>query len=94
MPVPLIVAGGRIDLSDTQVAGNLDEKAPYVLDKLSEDQRAKFDNNLARVVAKALEKRVVHRYQSVDEMHEEVYCCLVERGEASYRRATRRHSFH
>ena len=68
-----------------QVAGNLDEAAPYVLDKLHEDRRSTFDNNLARVIATALEKRIERRYQSGDEMHDAVYACLVDRGEAVYR---------
>ena len=63
----------------------MDEAAPSVLDRLHEDRRSKFDNNLARVIATALEKHVEHRYQSVDEMHESVYACLVDRGEAVYR---------
>ncbi len=31
------------------VAGNMEEKAPSVLDRLDEDRRAKFDHNLAKV---------------------------------------------
>lgn len=63
----------------------MEEKAPNVLDKLGENQRASFDNNLAKVIACALEKDVLNRFKSVDEMHEAVYSCLVEQGEASYR---------
>ena len=36
------------------------------------------------MIAKALEKVVSNRYVSADEMHEAVYCCLIERGEACY----------
>ena len=63
----------------------MEEKAPNILDKLGENQRAKFDNNLARVIACSLENHVEDRFQTVDDMHEAVYSCLVERGEASYR---------
>ena len=63
----------------------MDEAAPYVLDRLTAERRANFDNNLARVIAKALEKRVERRYQCVDEMHEAIYACLINRGEAMYR---------
>ena len=66
------------------VAGNMDEKAPDVLDALPEGRRSTFDNNLGKVIAKALEKRVGRRYDSADEMHEAVYACLIERGEACY----------
>ena len=31
------------------IAGNMDEKAPSVLDRLHADSRANFDNNLAKV---------------------------------------------
>ena len=44
------------------IAGNMDEKLPNVLDRLSESRRAKFDNNLASVIATAIEKRVANRY--------------------------------
>ena len=66
------------------IAGNLDEKAPNVLDRLSEERRSQFDHNLAKVIGKALEKRVENRYSSVDEMHEAIYSCLIRRGEAVY----------
>ncbi len=70
---------------ERQVAGNMDEKAPSVLDKISDERRSKFDNNLARVISKSLEKKVEVRYQTADEMHEAIYSCLVDRGEAMYR---------
>ncbi len=63
----------------------MEEEAPSVLDQLGHDRRSKFDHNLARVISKALQKRVEWRYQSVDEMHEALYSCLVDRGEAVYR---------
>ena len=66
------------------VAGNMEEKAPSVLDLLDEARRAVFDHSLAKVIGKALEKKIEERYQSVDEMHEAVYSCLVENGEACY----------
>jgi hypothetical protein len=66
------------------VAGNMDEKAPNVLDSLEEGRRATFDHGLSKVIAKALEKKVVNRYGSADEMHEAVYACLIQRGEAFY----------
>ena len=62
----------------------MDAPAPSVFDRLPEGRRSTFDSNVARVIAKALEKRVVDRYQSVDEMHEAVYGCLIRRGEAFY----------
>ncbi len=43
-----------------------------------------FDHNLSKVIAKALKKRVWERYNSADEMHEALYACLIQRGEASY----------
>jgi hypothetical protein len=63
----------------------MDEVAPSVLDRLGEGRRSTFDHNLARVIARALDKRAESRYQSVDEMHEAVYSCLIDRGEAVYR---------
>jgi hypothetical protein len=66
------------------VAGSMDEKAPDVLDALQEGRRSTFDHNLSNVIAKALEKRVGDRYVSADEMHEAVYACLIQRGEACY----------
>jgi hypothetical protein len=55
-----------------------------VLDALPEGLLPTFDHSLAKVIAKALEKKVVKRYFSVDNMHEAVYACLIERGEACY----------
>ena len=66
------------------IAGNMDEKAPNVLDLISEDRRSTFDNNLAKAIAKALEKKVSKRFASADEMHEAVYSCLIARGEGCY----------
>eukprot|EP00292_Cryptomonas_paramecium_P002636 CAMPEP_0113722472 /NCGR_PEP_ID=MMETSP0038_2-20120614/37772_1 /TAXON_ID=2898 /ORGANISM="Cryptomonas paramecium" /LENGTH=2376 /DNA_ID=CAMNT_0000651725 /DNA_START=109 /DNA_END=7236 /DNA_ORIENTATION=+ /assembly_acc=CAM_ASM_000170 len=71
-------------LFSVAIAGNMDEHAPSVLDKLPDDRRSKFDHNLARVISQALEKRVSERFQSVDEMHDAVYSCLIDRGEAVY----------
>mmetsp|Transcript_16498 Transcript_16498/g.44884 ORF Transcript_16498/g.44884 Transcript_16498/m.44884 type:complete len:1970 (+) Transcript_16498:1-5910(+) len=71
-------------LYSVAIAGNMDEEAPSVLDRLPDDRRSKFDHNLARVIAQALEKHVCNRFQSVDEMHNAVYACLIERGEAVY----------
>ena len=66
------------------VAGNMDEAAPSVLDLLDPGRRAVFDHGMAKVIARALQKQAEARYQSADEMHEAVYCCLIRRGEASY----------
>ena len=66
------------------IAGNMDEKAPNVHDLLHESLRPTFDNNLSKVIAKALEKRSADRYQSADEMHDAVYLCLISKGEAFY----------
>jgi serine/threonine protein kinase len=44
------------------VAGNMDIAVPSLLDALGEGRRAGFDNNLAKVVAKALEKWISERY--------------------------------
>jgi serine/threonine protein kinase len=66
------------------IAGNMDEHAPNVLDKLDEQRRSTFDNNLAKTIAKALEKKVANRYQTTDEMHDAVYLCLIDKGEAFY----------
>jgi serine/threonine protein kinase len=66
------------------VAGNMDERAPSVLDALAEDRRAGFDNNLSKVIARAMEKRVERRYASADEMHDAVYGCLIAKGESFY----------
>jgi len=62
----------------------MSEKAPHVLDELPEGRRSTFDHNLSNVIAAALEKRVGDRYASADEMHEAVYACLIQRGEACY----------
>jgi serine/threonine protein kinase len=59
-------------------------RSPNVLDSLSAEERSKFDNNLAKVIAKALEKDVTDRYQTVDEMYNALYTCLIKRGEATY----------
>jgi YD repeat-containing protein len=71
-------------LWSVSIAGNMDQTAPSVLDMLSQEQRSRFDNNLAKVIAKALEKRAHNRYRTADEMCDAIYNCLVSRGEASY----------
>ena len=47
---------------------------------MNDDQS--FDNGLAKVMARALEKNVDGRFQTSDEMHEAVYSCLVLKGGA------------
>mmetsp|Transcript_36391 Transcript_36391/g.95685 ORF Transcript_36391/g.95685 Transcript_36391/m.95685 type:complete len:493 (+) Transcript_36391:3-1481(+) len=71
-------------LYSVAIAGKMDEPAASVLDKLPDDRRSKFDHNLARVISQALEKYVLERFHSVDEMHDAVYACLIDRGEAVY----------
>ena len=66
------------------IAGDMDEKVVNVLDVLDNERRAGFDNNLAKVISKALERRVCNRYASTDEMHDGVYSCLIFKGEAFY----------
>jgi len=39
----------------------MEERAPSVLDRLGEDRRSNFDHNLARVLARALEKLAADR---------------------------------
>lgn len=52
------------------IAGSMTEPAPNVLDRLDEERRSTFDGNLAKVIGKALQKRVRDRFTSVDEMHQ------------------------
>ena len=66
------------------IAGDMDTPVANVLDVLGEDRRAVFDHNLAKVIAKALEKRVGQRFQAADEMHDAIYSCLISKGEAYY----------
>ena len=66
------------------IAGNMHEKAPNVLNMLPKSRLSTFDHNLSKIIAKALEKPVGMRYTSADEMHEAVYMCLIQRGEATY----------
>jgi serine/threonine protein kinase len=63
---------------------NMDEHAPNILDRLKGERRAKFDHNLAKVIAVAMEKPVQKRYQSADEMYQALYKCLIVKGEAEY----------
>jgi serine/threonine protein kinase len=44
------------------IAGNMDEKAPSVLDRLDEDCRSKFDHNLAK--ASPMQPRGVSRWSA------------------------------
>ena len=71
-------------LWSVSIAGNMDEQAPSIFDRLGQERSSRFDNGLVKVVAKALEKRVHNRYRTADEMCDAVYNCLVSRGEASY----------
>ena len=66
------------------ISADLDQKAPSVLDIMNPTRRARFDHQLTKVISKALEKRVIQRYASSDEMHEAIYSCLVVKGEAYY----------
>ncbi len=68
----------------TAIAGNMEEKVPNIRDIIDKERSAKFDNSLAKVIARALEKNVEERLQTPDEMHEAVYSCLVVKGEALY----------
>ena len=66
------------------IAGDMASKPPSILEFLSDEKRARFDHNLVKVTAKAMEKNISNRYASVDEMYEAVYQCLISRGEAFY----------
>jgi len=76
------------DVSDSQAISDeirdLESKLPSVLDRMDESKRAKFDHGLALIIEKALEKRMESRFATVDEMHGQIYQCLVMKGEASY----------
>ncbi len=69
------------------VAADMDAPPPSLLDALDESLRPSFNNGLAKVVGRAMTKRVAGRYQSADEMHEAIYRCLITTGEACYRSA-------
>ena len=69
---------------EDRVAGNMDERAPSVLDMIDQGRRSEFDGSLTSVIAKALEKNAVARYSSSDEMHGAVFGCLVARGKACF----------
>ena len=66
------------------IAGNMLENAPNILDNVPEHRKSTFDFRLSEVIDKALKKQVTFRYACADEMHDAVYRCLIERGEASY----------
>ena len=66
------------------IAGDMEARAPSVYESMSEDGLALFDAGLARVIARALEKKAANRYQSADEMGAAAFACLVDRGEARY----------
>ena len=67
------------------IAADMDAPPPSLLDFLHDSSRPSFSNGFASVVTKAMTKRVAKRYQSADEMHEAVYRCLINTGEACYR---------
>eukprot|EP00292_Cryptomonas_paramecium_P002692 CAMPEP_0113672058 /NCGR_PEP_ID=MMETSP0038_2-20120614/6048_1 /TAXON_ID=2898 /ORGANISM="Cryptomonas paramecium" /LENGTH=2653 /DNA_ID=CAMNT_0000588277 /DNA_START=49 /DNA_END=8007 /DNA_ORIENTATION=+ /assembly_acc=CAM_ASM_000170 len=66
------------------IAGNIDEQSPSVLDRLDENRRSHFDNYLAQLISKTMEKRVTNRFANVDEMQHAIHDCLIHRGEAVY----------
>jgi serine/threonine protein kinase len=66
------------------ISGNMEEKAPNLLDRINADMRSVFDHSLALVTAKALEKEAINRYFSADDMHGAVFGCLVKNGKYLY----------
>jgi serine/threonine protein kinase len=66
------------------ISGNMEGKAPNLLHSIDTDRTSEFDHRLAVVIAKALEKKAIKRYQSADEMHGAVFECLVANGKAFY----------
>jgi serine/threonine protein kinase len=66
------------------ISGNMEEKAPNLLERINAGKSSELDHSLALVVAKALEKKIMMRYSSADEMYGAVFGCLVEHDNASY----------
>ena len=66
------------------IAGNMAEKVPSLLDRISADRSSELESTLAPVVSKALEKEAAQRFSSADEMHAAVFGCLVAHCDAVY----------
>ncbi len=66
------------------IAGDLDSPTPDIRDKAPEEIRSNISSAFAAVIAKAMEKRAVNRYQSIDEFASDLHGCLVKRGEGLY----------
>ena len=81
--LPFQLSSGSL-MDCARVIGDANLKAPSLLDVLGVVRRSKFDNNFVKVIEKALEKKLSFRYNSVDEMHDAVYMCVVQKGEGVY----------
>uniref|UniRef100_A0A7S0MMX6 NEK6-subfamily protein kinase n=1 Tax=Cryptomonas curvata TaxID=233186 RepID=A0A7S0MMX6_9CRYP len=66
------------------IAGDLDNPTPDVRDRAPELVRSNISSGFAMVIAKAMEKKMELRYQSVDEFASDLHGCLVKRGEGLY----------
>ncbi len=65
-----------LNLADL-LSGNIDEKAPSVLERTNAGEHSELERSLALVISKAMEKMPINRYSSADAMHGAVFWCLV-----------------